>query len=139
MLTTGVSCALGAAVYLHMILPQNVSLWNFQGKKIINCFHTYPFLKLLVENFLFPIFRMLLPQNVSFWNLLLPAWSRVETSYYHHLAFIVVQKLFLCRSVNQDVVFSVTFNNISVISWRSVLLVEEIGITEENNRPAASH
>ena len=64
---------------------------------------------------------------------------RVETSYYHHLAFIIVQKLFLCHSVDQDVVFSVTFNNISVISWRSVLLVEEIGITEENNRPAASH
>ena len=29
-----------------------------------------------------------------------------------------------------------TFNNISVLSWRSVLLVEE---TEENHRPAASH
>jgi hypothetical protein len=29
-----------------------------------------------------------------------------------------------------------TFNNISVILWRSVLLVEETG---ENNRPATSH
>ena len=28
-------------------------------------------------------------------------------------------------------VFNATFNNISVISWRSVLLVEEIGITEK--------
>jgi hypothetical protein len=28
-------------------------------------------------------------------------------------------------------VFNVTFNNISVISWISVLLVEEIGIPEE--------
>jgi lysine/ornithine N-monooxygenase len=28
------------------------------------------------------------------------------------------------------------FNNISVISWRSVLLVEETG---ENHKPAASH
>jgi hypothetical protein len=33
-------------------------------------------------------------------------------------------------------VFSATFNNISVISWRSVLLVEETG---ENHRPVASH
>ena len=33
-------------------------------------------------------------------------------------------------------VFNVTFNNISVISWRTVLLVEEAG---ENHRPAASH
>ena len=27
-------------------------------------------------------------------------------------------------------VFNTTFNNISVISWRSVLLVEETGVTE---------
>ena len=32
-----------------------------------------------------------------------------------------------------------TFNNISVISWRSVLLVEETGVDDENHRPAASH
>jgi hypothetical protein len=33
-------------------------------------------------------------------------------------------------------VFNATFNNISVISWRSVLVVEETG---ENHRPASSH
>ena len=33
-------------------------------------------------------------------------------------------------------VLSATFNNISVKSWRSVLLVEESG---ENYRPATSH
>jgi len=33
-------------------------------------------------------------------------------------------------------VFSATFNNISVISWRSVLLVDE---TRENHRPVAGH
>jgi hypothetical protein len=33
-------------------------------------------------------------------------------------------------------VFNATFNNISVISWQSVLLVEETG---ENHRPAAGH
>ena len=31
-------------------------------------------------------------------------------------------------------VFNATFNNISVISWRSVLLVEETGGPEENHR-----
>ena len=36
-------------------------------------------------------------------------------------------------------VFRATFNNISVISWRSVLLVEETGVPAENNRPVASH
>jgi hypothetical protein len=32
-------------------------------------------------------------------------------------------------------VFDATFNNISAISWRSVLSVEEIGVTGENHRP----
>jgi hypothetical protein len=36
-------------------------------------------------------------------------------------------------------VFNATFNNISVISWRSVLLVEETGVPRENHRPVASH
>jgi len=35
--------------------------------------------------------------------------------------------------------FNATFNNISVISWRSVLLMEETGVPGENHRPAASH
>jgi len=30
-------------------------------------------------------------------------------------------------------------NNISVIFWRSVLLVEEIGVLGENHRPFESH
>jgi hypothetical protein len=30
-------------------------------------------------------------------------------------------------------------NNISVILWRSVLLVEETGVPGENHRPVASH
>jgi len=36
-------------------------------------------------------------------------------------------------------VFKATFNNISVILWRSVLLVEETGVPRENHWPAASH
>jgi hypothetical protein len=31
-------------------------------------------------------------------------------------------------------VFNATFNNISVISWQSVLLVEETEVPEENHR-----
>jgi len=34
--------------------------------------------------------------------------------------------------------FNTTFNNISVISLRSVLLVEETGVPRENYRPARS-
>jgi len=35
--------------------------------------------------------------------------------------------------------FNATFNNISVISWRSVLLVGETGVPGENHRPVTSH
>jgi hypothetical protein len=34
--------------------------------------------------------------------------------------------------------FKLSFNNIAVISWRSVLLVEKTGVPGENHRPAAS-
>jgi hypothetical protein len=35
-------------------------------------------------------------------------------------------------------VLNATFNNISVISWRSVLMVAETGEPTENYRPAAN-
>jgi len=42
--------------------------------------------------------------------------------------------LFVCLMV-----FNAIFNNISVIPWWSVLLVEETGGPGENHRPVASH
>jgi len=36
-------------------------------------------------------------------------------------------------------VFNTTVNNISVISWRSVLLMEETEVLGESHRPAANH
>ena len=42
--------------------------------------------------------------------------------------------MFICLMV-----FNATFNNISVISWRSVLLVEETRGPRENHRPVISH
>jgi hypothetical protein len=36
-------------------------------------------------------------------------------------------------------VFNATFNNISVISWWSVLLVEETRVPEENHEPVESN
>ena len=36
-------------------------------------------------------------------------------------------------------VFNATFNNISAILWKSVLLVEETGVPGENRRPASSN
>jgi hypothetical protein len=42
--------------------------------------------------------------------------------------------LFVCLMVFND-----TFNNISVISWRPVVVVEEAGVPGENHRPCASN
>jgi hypothetical protein len=36
-------------------------------------------------------------------------------------------------------VFNVTLNTKSGISWRSVLLMEEIGVPGEKDRPVVSH
>jgi hypothetical protein len=48
-----------------------------------------------------------------------------------HFIFVCVNGWFM--------VFNTTANNISGVSWRSVLLEEEIGVPGENNRPVASH
>ena len=45
----------------------------------------------------------------------------------------------LIMVVGWFMVFNATFNNITAISWQSVLLVEEAGVPGENHRPAASH
>jgi hypothetical protein len=41
--------------------------------------------------------------------------------------------------IYRAMVFNTTFNNISVISSWSALLVEETGVPGENQRPAAGH
>ena len=43
------------------------------------------------------------------------------------------------KKILRVIVFNATFNNISAISWWSVLLVEEIGVPGENHRTAANH
>ena len=47
--------------------------------------------------------------------------------------------LFLKVKVLRVMVFNSTFNNISAISRRAVLLVEKTGVPGENHRPVASH
>jgi len=45
----------------------------------------------------------------------------------------------MTNSLLLTMVFNPTFNNISAISWRSILFVEETEAPEENHRPVASH
>ena len=43
----------------------------------------------------------------------------------------------IIRAMARAMVLNATVNNISVLSWLSVLLVEENGVSGENHRPAA--
>jgi hypothetical protein len=47
--------------------------------------------------------------------------------------------LYYIKNMVEFLVFNATFNNISVILWQSVLLVEETGGPGENHRPVAIH
>jgi hypothetical protein len=57
------------------------------------------------------------------------------------------KKIILLLSKNSNDIFlcwwliwlNANFNNISVISWRLVLLVEQIGVPGENYRPISSY
>jgi carbonic anhydrase/acetyltransferase-like protein (isoleucine patch superfamily) len=56
-------------------------------------------------------------------------FSNQHATKIHHIWFIG------CRFI----VFNAAFNNISVISWRSVVLVVETGVPGANHLPVASH
>ena len=67
-----------------------------------------------------------------------------KVSFARYMVFYVVSVicilLYICvlELIYLFMVFKGTFNNIAVISWRSVLLVEETGVPGENHRPVAS-
>ena len=76
---------------------------------------------------------------------------RVFTTFFPHYNLIVFNqnkrllffgcignRLILTDKKVRVMVFNATFNNISVISWWSVLLLEETRVPGENHRPAAS-
>jgi hypothetical protein len=67
---------------------------------------------------------------------LIPEAAEITTSVreMNHIKYVKIKSLFVCLMV-----LNATFNNISVISWQSVLLVEETGGPGENHRPVASH
>jgi hypothetical protein len=55
----------------------------------------------------------------------------VQSRHHHHRLLLIEMTWFM--------VFNSTFDNISVISWRTVLFVEGTGVPRENYRPVASH
>jgi hypothetical protein len=64
--------------------------------------------------------------------------SLYNLALYHQVSYNVnmhyLFNIFMYIYSEWFMVFNATFNNISVISWWSVLLVEEIGVPRENHR-----
>jgi hypothetical protein len=78
--------------------------------------------------------------------ILLPIWQKTLAKMF--IWWFVLFKKYVCvpiENINKFqwnvclMVFSTTFNNIAVILWQSVLLVEETGGPGENHRPISSH
>ena len=57
----------------------------------------------------------------------------------YRATFELTTLMVIDRLVGWFMVLNATFNNISAISWRLVLLVEETGVPGETHRPVASH
>ena len=68
-----------------------------------------------------------------------PPWLLIIMFFLIGWLTIAQLAVFQLYSGLMDMVLSTTFNNISFISWRSVLLAEETGLPGENHRPVASH
>ena len=61
--------------------------------------------------------------------------KRGETRYFYRFSQLLIYVVWVWLSC----LTPLSINNISVTSWRSVLLVEETGVPGENSRPFASH
>jgi hypothetical protein len=130
-------------MFLLYYILSFVFYWGFYCKKIIKfCYYDFVlFLLVIIKNQYYDIFILFHHQvNVFYtknlkdvsmkWgviNLNTPFnnWSCINTSVHtFRVKFMVL---------------NATFNNISVILWWSVLLVEESGVPGESHQPAASH
>ena len=81
-----------------------------------------------------------IPRDGSGWN----NGKQIKLKYYLKVMYVFIMCLsiyaFVCVCLFVCLmVFSATFNNISVISWQSVLLMEETRVPGENHRTVASH
>jgi hypothetical protein len=62
---------------------------------------------------------------------------KITNNLFHYKTFMVILQVLF--QYWWFMVLNATFNNISVISWQSVLLVDETGVPVDNHWPVASH
>ena len=83
------------------------------------------------------------PVNVPFINLKMCPLSTVIFYIQVQITYIqyvyTLSSEYTCRFHFDFWCFNATFNNISAISWRPVLVVEEAGVPGENHRPWTSN
>ena len=60
-------------------------------------------------------------------------WDNQDSDFW-----LALEKYVIVYGYVRVMVFNATSNNISAISWRSVLLVDETGVPGENHRPAVN-
>ena len=77
----------------------------------------------------------------SIYCIIILKWAQLYFTFQTIYVFYDQERGELCRRLGLVwcIVFNTTVNNISIISWRSFLLVEETGVPGENNRYVASH
>jgi hypothetical protein len=92
----------------------------------------------LKKNSIYTMFMFCIHLSVQMYQNLVKA-CQIKTFYKRKLDNIWYIELFLWWLWIWFMAFNATFINISVILWRSVLLVVETGVPRENLRPVASH
>ena len=121
--------------------PHLFTLKHFKNTQLIISWLWY-FLKGLLS-FLFCVF-VLISRVTGIWiHRIMYIFSyflkRFFCLYSLHVWIFQLSITGLSLQVSRFMAFSATYNNISVISWLSVLLVEETGVPGENYWPDASH
>ena len=123
----------------HMIIAMTVSPTNWGGG-FTSCIEVYADLHwngLTLFSFHIQVYDWILNFAVKY----IKGW---EGGFFSRLKIKVAVKwnLYYLRQILLDgwfMVFIATFNNISVLSWGSVLLVEEIRVPRENHWPVTSY
>jgi hypothetical protein len=113
-------------VFIYFVLSENFSLCFTFVVVLLLCFYTR-IVPILIYHFTLRYFVIVF---CTFLILSIMLSCHIDT---------LLHKYSKCIIVGWLMMFNATFNNISVISWWSVLLVEEKGVPGENHRAVASH
>jgi hypothetical protein len=123
------------------------SIWHFHWLKFLDKKILF-FLQVNPEHYVFSTFGVLHvypdqpaeSMSLSDWQREAVLWTAVSNiPFFKNFLVLKMFCKYVFLSYIWFMLFNATFNNISVISLWSVLLVEESGVLSENHRPVQSH